>query len=188
MRFLKTPLNGAYVIELEKMGDERGFFSRLFCHNEFKNNGLDPKVVQANDSYSQEKGSIRGMHYQLSPKAETKLVRCIRGSLYDVIIDLRSESPTFKQWFGVELNAENRKMLFVPRGFAHGFQTLENDTEAFYLVSEFYAPKFERGIRWNDPEFGIKWPTAPTTISDKDSSHPNFNAKYHLNMELTLQT
>lgn len=180
MKFIPTGLEGAYTIELEKREDERGFFARAFCVNEYKAAGLDPAIVQINNSLSVEKGTLRGMHYQLAPKAETKIVRCIKGSLYDVIVDLRKDSPTFLKWFGAELSAENRRTMYVPKGFAHGFITLEPNTEAFYLVTEFYAPDRERGIKYNDPKLGIKWPIEPTVVSDKDLKHPDFNEAYHL--------
>lgn len=180
MHFIKTPLEGAYVIDLDKKGDERGFFARFFCTKEFSSNGLEPSFVQVNNSSSAKKGTLRGMHYQLAPKGETKLVRCIKGSLYDVILDLRPDSKTFGQSFGCELTADNRRMMYVPKGFAHGFLTLQDDTEALYLVSEFYSPEHERGLRWNDPKFDIQWPISPETISDKDKNHPLFNADYHL--------
>jgi dTDP-4-dehydrorhamnose 3,5-epimerase len=180
MKFTQTPLKDAYIIELEKRGDDRGFFARTFCKNEFGVAGLNNEIVQINNSLSKDKGTLRGMHYQLNPKSEDKIVRCISGKLYDVIIDLRPKSETFTQWFGVELTAENRIMLFVPKGFAHGFMTLEENTEAFYLVTEFYSPEHERGIRYNDPRFGIKWPMEPAIISDKDKNHLDFNPDYHL--------
>lgn len=180
MRFNPTPLAGAFVIDLEKRGDDRGFFARAFCTREFVQAGLTPAFVQVNNSSSASRGTLRGMHYQLAPHAETKVVRCIRGSLWDVILDLRAESPTFGRWFGAELSAENRRMMYVPKGFAHGFVTLTDDTEAFYFVDEFYAPQHERGVRWNDPRFGIQWPTTPTTISDKDRAHPDFDPAHHL--------
>ncbi|RME90844.1 MAG: dTDP-4-dehydrorhamnose 3,5-epimerase [Candidatus Hydrogenedentota bacterium] len=180
MIFHETPLKGAYVIELEKKGDDRGFFARAFCVNEFKEHGIDHNIVQINNSFTVPKGTLRGMHYQLPPHAETKIVRCIRGSLYDVILDLRKDSPTFGKWFGAELTAENRKMMVVPKGFAHGFLTLEENTEAFYLVTEFYAPQAERGIRWNDPKFKIEWPMEPKVLSEKDANWPDFDEKFHL--------
>jgi dTDP-4-dehydrorhamnose 3,5-epimerase len=180
MKFHPTPLAGAYTIELEKRGDDRGFFARTFCVNEFGALGLDAKIVQINNSLSRIQGTLRGLHYQLAPKAETKIVRCIRGALFDVILDLRQESPTFGQWFGAELTAENRTMMYVPKGFAHGFITLEPDTEAFYLATEFYGPDRERCVRWNDPKFGIKWPAEPVVISDKDKNTPDFSPATHL--------
>lgn len=180
MIFTETSIPGAFVIELEKRGDDRGFFARVFCENEFSANGLSSRFVQANNSLSGFKGTLRGMHYQLPPKAETKLVRCIRGSLLDVILDLRKESPTFGKSFGVELSAENRKMMYVPKGVAHGFISLQDNTEAFYFADEFYAPAFERCIRWNDPQFKIDWPQHPVVISDKDRNQKDFDPTWHL--------
>lgn len=180
MKFIETPLKGCFVIELEKREDERGFFARAFCTKEFGEHGLDSAIVQINNSLSVDKGTLRGMHYQLAPKAETKMVRCIKGSLFDVAVDLRKDSPTFLKWFGTELSAENRKMLFVPKGFAHGFLTLEANTEAFYLVTECYSPEHERGIRYNDPRINIQWAGEPKVVSEKDLKHPDFNESYHL--------
>ena len=180
MIFTQTPLGGAFVIDLEKKGDERGFFARAFCQKEFSDHGLIDRFVQANNSLSAIRGTMRGMHYQLAPKAETKLVRCIRGALYDLILDLRKESPTFGQSFGAELTAENRRMMYVPKGFAHGFITLQPDTEAFYFVDEFYSPEHERGVRWDDPKFKLNWPAQPTVISDKDRKHRDFDPGWHL--------
>lgn len=180
MKFQETPLQGAYVIELEKRGDDRGFFARAFCRNEFGDHGLSTTFVQVNNSLSAHKGTLRGMHYQLAPKAETKVVRCIKGALYDVILDLREGSPTFGQSFGAELTADNRRMMYVPKGFAHGFITLADDTEAFYFVDEFYAPEQERGVRWDDPAFGIRWPMQPVVLSDKDKNQRDFDAAWHL--------
>jgi dTDP-4-dehydrorhamnose 3,5-epimerase len=180
MIFHPTPLSGAFLIELEKRGDERGFFARMFCRREFAEKGLTTDFVQINNSLSATKGTLRGMHYQLSPAAETKLVRCVRGALYDSILDLRPGSPTFGRSFGAELTADNRLMMYVPRGFAHGFLTLEDSCEALYLVDGFYTPEKERGVRWNDPTFGIEWPTEPVTVSDKDRNHPDFDEDYHL--------
>jgi len=180
MIFTETPLKGAFLIDLEKRGDERGFFARAFCAKEFAAHGLATHFVQVNNSLSATKGTLRGMHYQLAPKAETKLVRCIRGALFDVILDLRRGSPTFGRSFGAELTADNRRMMYVPKGFAHGFITLSDATEAFYLVDEFYAPEFERGVRWNDPKFNIQWPIQPVVISDKDRAHRDFDPAWHL--------
>lgn len=180
MKMKTTPLKGVYLIDLEKRGDERGFFARAFCTEEFWKHGLETTFVQANDSLSLEQGTLRGMHYQLPPFAETKLVRCISGSLYDVVLDLREESPTFGQSFGATLTAENRTMMYVPRGCAHGFLTLEPHTEVFYMVSNLYSPDYERGVRWNDPKFNIPWPTMPRVVSDRDNSHPDFNPIHHL--------
>ncbi len=183
MKFVETGLPGAYVIDLEKRGDDRGFFARAFCVREFATHGLATQFVQANNSLSGVKGTIRGMHYQLSPHAETKLIRCIQGAFWDVILDLRPESPTFGRWFGEELSATNRRMMYVPKGFAHGFITLTEHAEAFYLVDEFYAPERERGVRWNDPLFKIEWPAFPALISEKDSNHPDFDPVWHLGAE-----
>lgn len=180
MIFTETPLAGAYVIDLEKRGDDRGFFARAFCEREFGAKGLSTHFVQVNNSTSAQRGTLRGMHYQLAPKAETKLVRCIRGGLHDVILDLRPGSPTFGKSFGADITAENRRMMYVPKGFAHGFVTLTDDTEAFYFVDEFYAPDQERGVRWNDPRFAIQWPVAPVVLSDKDRGHRDFDAAWHL--------
>lgn len=180
MIFTPTPLAGAFVIELEKKGDERGFFARAFCEQEFGQHNLVGHFCQVNNSLSAQKGTLRGMHYQLAPKAETKLVRCIRGALYDVILDLQKGSATFGQSFGAELTAENRRMMYVPKGFAHGFITLADDTEAFYFVDDFYSPQHERGIRYNDQKFNLQWPTRPVVISDKDKSHRDFDPIWHL--------
>jgi dTDP-4-dehydrorhamnose 3,5-epimerase len=180
MIFSETPTPGAFLIDLEKRGDERGFFARAFCEKEFADGGLVTRFVQVNNSLSAQKGTLRGMHYQLAPMAETKLVRCIRGALYDVILDLRPGSPTFGQSFGTELTAENRRMMYVPKGFAHGFITLADDTEAFYFVDEVYSPAYERGIRWNDQRFQISWPVQPTVLSEKDANHRDFDPAWHL--------
>jgi dTDP-4-dehydrorhamnose 3,5-epimerase len=180
MIFTETPLPGAYLIDLEKRGDARGFFARAFCRNEFAEHGLEGDFVQINSSLSVERGTLRGLHYQLAPAAEVKLVRCLAGALYDVILDLRPEMPSFGRWFGAELTAQNRRMMYVPRGFAHGFLTLSEDCEALYLVSAFYAPERERGVRWNDPRFAIEWPSAPVVISDKDRDRPDFDPAINL--------
>jgi dTDP-4-dehydrorhamnose 3,5-epimerase len=173
--FNETKLNGAYIIEIEKLKDHRGFFARTWCQNEFKDSGLTSRLVQANLSYNSKVGTLRGMHYQLSPYEETKLVRCTKGAIYDVIIDLRPASPTYTQWIGVELTAENYKMLYVPENFAHGFQTLRDNTEVTYQVSQFYTPDSESGIRWNDPAFKINWPIEVQVISDKDKNWTDFS-------------
>lgn len=180
MIFSETPLKGAYVIEPEKREDDRGFFARVFCEREFAERNLSSRFVQVNNSLAVTKGTLRGMHYQLAPKAETKLVRCVRGALLDVILDLREGSSSFGEHFTVALTADDRQMLYVPKGFAHGFLTLEPNTEALYFVDEFYAPEQERGIRWDDPRFGIHWPFAPTVLSDKDRAHADFNPNHHL--------
>jgi dTDP-4-dehydrorhamnose 3,5-epimerase len=174
--FRETELAGAYVIDLERREDERGFFARAWCADEFAQHGLSTKLVQANLSFNVQKGIVRGMHFQVEPHAEDKLVRCTRGAIYDVIIDLRPESDTYKRWLGVELDADSRRALYVPQGFAHGYQTLAPDTETFYLVSEWYTPDAERGVRWDDPAFGIEWPDpANAILSEKDRSWPDFS-------------
>jgi dTDP-4-dehydrorhamnose 3,5-epimerase len=180
MIFAETRLPGAFLVELEKREDERGFFARAFCESEFLRHGLASHFVQVNNSLSRVAGTLRGMHYQLAPKAETKLVRCIRGVLFDVLLDLRPGSPTFGQSWGAELSCENRRLMYVPKGFAHGFVTLADDTEALYFVDEFYAPAQERCIRWNDPRFKIEWPRAPAVISEKDRDQRDFDPAWHL--------
>lgn len=179
MQFIETPLQGAYLIDLEKKEDERGFFARLFCEKEFEKLGLKSHFVQVNNSFSQKRGTLRGIHYQIPPKGETKLVRCIQGALYDVIIDLRRDSSTYLQWFGAELTYENKRMMYVPEGFGHAFLTLKCDTEALYMVSEFYAPEYERGLRYDDPALLIKWPLEPLVVSEKDRRHPLFDPSHH---------
>lgn len=175
MRFLETTLRGAFVIEPEPSGDARGFFARTFCRREFENHGLNPDVCQTSVSYNRRRGTLRGMHYQMPPYAECKLVRCNRGSIYDVIIDLRRGSPTFGRWVGYELSAANRRMLYIPEGFAHGFETLDDESEVSYQMSEFYAPDSQRGVRWDDPAFAIRWPMGPVVISERDRSYPDFD-------------
>jgi dTDP-4-dehydrorhamnose 3,5-epimerase len=179
MIFTPTPLPGAYLIDLEKKGDDRGFFARSFCQIEFSQAGLVGQFCQVNNSLSAQKGTLRGMHYQLPPAAETKVVRCIRGALYDMILDLRKHSATFGQSFGAELTADNRRMMYVPKGFAHGFLTLKDNTETFYFVDEFYSPERERGVRYNDPRFQLNWPAAPIEISDKDKNLRDFDPVWH---------
>lgn len=174
MIFTETKLKGAFEIEIKKLEDDRGFFGRSWCANEMKDHGLKHELCQANTSFSKKKGTLRGMHYQADPYQETKLIRCTRGSIYDVIIDLRPGSPTFKQWIGVELTQDNYKMLYVPEDFAHGFITLEDDSEVTYLVTQFYTPGAEKGIRWNDPAFSIQWPFEPVIMTEKDKNHPHF--------------
>lgn len=174
MRFTETPLAGAYLIDLERREDERGFFARSWCADEFKQHGLNPRLVQCNLSFNKKRGTLRGMHYQAEPYPEAKLVRCTMGAIYDVIIDLRPASPTFKQWFGVELTAENRRALYIPIGCAHGFQTLVDHSEVFYQMSEFFHPECARGVRWNDPCFGIIWPIDPPILSQRDQSYEDF--------------
>jgi dTDP-4-dehydrorhamnose 3,5-epimerase len=179
MIFHETPLFGAYVIEPEPRGDSRGFFARFFCEKEFAAAGTETRFTQINNSLSARKGTIRGLHYQLAPSAEAKVARCVQGAFYYVVADLRPDSPTFRRWFGVELSSRNRLMMYVPRGCAAGLQTLADDTESLYLVSDFYAPERERGLRYDDPWLGISWPLEPTEISAKDQGWPDFNPEYH---------
>ncbi len=177
MRFTETDLPGAFVLELEPHADERGFFARAWCEREFAERGLETHVSQCNVSFNARRGTLRGLHFQAPPHAEAKLVRCIRGAVHDVIVDLRPSSPTFRRWIAVELSAENRRALYIPKGFAHGFQTLVDETELFYQHSEPHAPGFERGVRWNDPAFAIEWPFAESPIlSEKDRAWPDFSA------------
>jgi dTDP-4-dehydrorhamnose 3,5-epimerase len=172
--FTETPLAGAFVIEPEPLEDSRGLFARTWCRTEFQERGLETRIAQCSTSLNTTRGTLRGMHYQGSPYGETKIVRCTRGSMYDVIIDLRPDSPTFTRHFGLVLTADNHRMVYVPTGFAHGFQTLEDGTELFYQVSEVYAPEYARGVRWNDPVFGIQWPDADRIIVDRDRDYPDF--------------
>lgn len=186
MIFAETALKGAFVIELEKNEDERGFFARTFCRKEFEAHSLNPKLVQCSISYNKKKGTLRGMHYQIAPHQEAKLISCTRGAVYDVIIDLRPDSPTYCQWFAMELTAHNSlfavpyEMLYVPEGFAHGFQTLKENTVVLYQMSEFYHPECARGVRWDDPVFGIEWPLSNRVISKKDLSYPDFRNEVRL--------
>ncbi|MDE2030399.1 MAG: dTDP-4-dehydrorhamnose 3,5-epimerase [Alphaproteobacteria bacterium] len=182
MRFAPTPLPGAFLINLDAKGDHRGFFARFFCEKEFAAQELETNFVQANESLSAKRGTLRGMHYQLGADAEVKVVRCIKGEIFDIILDLRQDSPTFGKSFGASLSAGNRTMMYVPRGFAHGFISLADDSEIFYLVSAFYAPQSERGVRYNDPRFKIEWPIEPVEISDKDRTWPDFDPAFHLGM------
>jgi dTDP-4-dehydrorhamnose 3,5-epimerase len=174
MIFTETKLKGAFVIDLEKHEDERGFFARTWCQNEFNTHGLNTRIVQCNISFNKKKGTLRGMHYQIAPFREVKVVRCTAGSLYDVIIDLRPDSRTYRKYFGIELNDKNRRMLYIPEDFAHGFLTLSDDCEVFYQMSEFYSPDHSRGHRWNDPAFAIKWPVKPRLINERDNTYPDF--------------
>ena len=175
MVFKETKLKGAFIVEIEKKMDTRGFFARSLCQQEFARHGLRFHIVQCNISYNKKKGTLRGMHYQISPHQEAKLVSCIRGAVYDVIIDLRPDSPTYCKWCAVELNARSYKMLFVPEGFAQGFQTLKDDTTLFYQMSEFYHPESARGVRYNDPAFDIKWPVKESILSSRDQSYELFS-------------
>jgi dTDP-4-dehydrorhamnose 3,5-epimerase len=173
--FTETPLKGAFVLDIEKIEDNRGFNARAVCQREFSTHGMTSQFVQGNILYNKTKGTLRGFHFQTPPCAETKLFRCIRGAVYDVIIDMRRESPTYKKWFGVELTATNYRMLYLPGNFAQGFITLADDTELFYLVSEFYSPGHERGIRYDDPQFGVVWPAPVEVISAKDRNWPDYS-------------
>jgi len=172
MTFTETLLKGSYTIELNTFTDDRGWFARTYCKNEFAAIGHTAEWVQMNHSFTKDKAALRGMHYQLPPFSEIKMVRCIAGAVFDVIIDLRKGSPTFLQWFGVELSAKNRKMIYIPAGFAHGFQTLQNDCELIYHHSQFYTPGAEGGIKFNDPAINISWPLPVTNISERDNQHP----------------
>lgn len=176
MLFGETRLKDAYTVDLEWREDDRGFFARTFCANEFTDRGLTPVTAQANLSFNHRKGTLRGMHYQVAPAEEAKLVRCTRGAIYDVIVDVRADSPTYTQHFGIELSAENRTALYVPGMFAHGYQALTDDTEVIYQVSAFYAPDYERGLPYDDPAFGIEWPLPVSVISEKDRLWPAFRA------------
>ncbi len=180
MKFIKTGLPDAYIIEMEPSSDERGFFGRTFCTKEFADQGINPSIVQANQSKSSTAGTLRGLHYQVSPQEETKIVKCIHGAIFDVIVDIRPDSPTYGKWYGETLTPKNYKMMYVPKGFAHGFFTLENDSEIIYFVSQYYSKEHERGIRWNDPFFSIVWPGVPTVISERDNLHPDYSPETHL--------
>ena len=175
MKFNSTRFDELHTVDINRLEDERGFFGRAFCSQEFDEMNLESSVSQINVSYNRAAGTLRGMHYQKSPFQETKFIRCIRGSIYDVVIDLRKDSPTYCQSFGVELNDKNRTALFVPKDFAHGFVSLQDDTEVIYMVSQFYVPNAEEGIRWNDPLFSIDWPIDPVVVSSKDNSWPDFS-------------
>lgn len=172
LKFVELPLKGSYTIDLEKLEDERGFFARYWCKNELSKIGLDANIVQINNSVSKTKGTIRGLHFQRPPTAETKIIRCIKGSIWDVIVDIRFESPTYGKWCGYELTEDNRTMLYVPKGFAHGFQTLVDDVELLYLHSEFYSKNNEGGLSYSDLDLAIDWPLPVAEITSKDKSHP----------------
>ncbi len=174
MKFNQTKLEGAFIIDLDKHRDERGFFARTWCRQEFRDHGLNTDIAQTSISFNKRAGTLRGMHFQVEPYEETKLVRCTRGALHDVILDLRIGSPTYRQWTAVELSADNYRMLYIPAGFAHGFITLEENTEATYLISDPYVPDSASGIRWDDPVFDMKWPRAIEVISDRDLEWPDF--------------
>lgn len=180
MNIKKTPIENVFVLEPNLIEDSRGFFTELFNAEKFKEKGLETKFVQVNNSLSVKKRTLRGMHYQLPPYMETKIVRCIKGSIYDVALDLRKNSPTFGKYFGTELTETNRKMMYIGEGMAHGFLTLSENSEIIYLVSNFYSKEYMRGIMWNDPKFNIEWKLKPSEISERDKSHPLFNPEHHL--------
>ena len=172
MLFTATRLKDAFIIDLEQRQDHRGFFARTFCAQEFEAHGLKPTVAQCNLSFNYKKGTLRGMHYQVAPASETKMIRCTQGAIYDVIIDMRPESPTYLMHTGVELTAQNHRALYVPEMFAHGYQALTDEAEVVYQVGEFYTPGYERGLRYDDPTFGIEWPLPVSEISEKDAAWP----------------
>ena len=172
MIITKTKLKGAYIIDIERLQDDRGFFGRTYCQREFEKQGIDFNIVQSNVSFNKKKGTLRGLHAQVAPYREAKFIRCISGAIYDVIVDMRRNSYTYMQWIATELRADNFRMLYIPEGFAHGFITLEDNTEVMYDMSEFYTPGSEMGICWNDPAFNIQWPIMPVLISEKDKSYP----------------
>jgi dTDP-4-dehydrorhamnose 3,5-epimerase len=172
MIFTEAPLRGAYIIDMTRMEDERGFFARSFCAEEFAERGLAAHLQQCGVSFNAKKGTLRGLHFQVAPHAEEKLVRCTGGAVFDVIADLRPESPTHRQWFGTELTVANHRSLYIPKGFAHGFISLADDSEVLYMISVPYAPGYAAGLRWNDPALGIRWPLMPTVISPRDAEYP----------------
>lgn len=174
MKFIKTRLGDAFIVEPDEMADERGFFARSWCQREFELIGIHKRPVQSNISFNKKRGTLRGLHYQADPYGEAKLIRCTMGAIYDVIVDLRSDSTTYLQWISVELTQKNGRLLFVPVGFAHGFMTLRDNTEIFYQMSQFYMPEYSRGVRWDDPLFGIRWPMKVSVISEKDELYPDF--------------
>ncbi len=172
MKFIETPLAGAYVIELEPFMDERGLFVRTFCQNELSKIGFDRQIVQINHSMTRQKGAIRGLHYQLPPVCETKIIRCVQGAVFDVMLDIRKSSSTYLKWHGVELSKDNMRLVYIPEGFAHGFQTLTDNAELIYHHSAFYSPESERGLRFNDPAVAINWPLNVSSVSERDKNHP----------------
>ncbi len=174
MKFTATPLDGAWIVDIEPIADERGFFARSWCLEEFQRQGLNPDLAQCNISFNERKGTLRGLHYQEPPYGETKLVRCTAGAIYDVIVDIRQASRSYRQWFAVELSAANRRILYVPDGLAHGFQALQEQTEIFYQMSDGFHPESARGIRWNDAAFAIRWPVSDPILSARDRSYPDF--------------
>jgi dTDP-4-dehydrorhamnose 3,5-epimerase len=178
MKFIETPLAGAYVIEPESFTDERGFFARTFCQEEFARIGFDKQIVQINHALTRQKGTIRGMHYQCPPASEIKIIRCIQGAVFDVMVDLRAGSPGLRHWHGVELSSANLRLVYIPEGFAHGFQALSDDVELIYHHSAFYRPEYERGLRFDDPALNIAWPLPATVLSVKDRTHPLLDDRF----------
>lgn len=176
MIFVKTGLPGAFLIEIDPRSDERGLFARTYCEREFADHGITCRFVQLSTSYNERSNTLRGLHYQSDPAAEDKLVRCTKGAIYDVIVDLRNDSPTRHKWFAAELTEDNRRSMFVPKGFAHGFKTLRDGSEVLYHISQFYDSTMARGVRWNDPRFGIKWPGGAPILSDRDQNYPDVAA------------
>lgn len=176
MKFTETPIAGAYIIDVDRIGDERGFFGRLWCEQDYKEMGLVPHIRQVNVGFNHKAGTLRGLHYQKPPHLEVKIVRCTRGALFDVIVDLRPDSPSYRQWFGLELTQDNTSMLYVPEGCATGYQTLVDDTEMYYMATEFYHPESATGVRYNDPAFNIEWPMEVTAMSDGDSQWRDYSA------------
>lgn len=175
MIFAETELPGVFTVEPEAIADARGFFARTWCQQEFTHHGLNPHLAQCSISFNARKNTLRGLHYQAAPHEEAKLVRCTRGAMYDVVVDLRPQSPTFKRWIAVELTADNYRQLYIPEGLAHGFQTLTDNTEVFYQISEFFHPECARGVRWNDPAFSVQWPdAAERIISAKDATYEDY--------------
>lgn len=183
MNFRETKIAGCYVVELDPIKDERGFFSRLYCEDEFRTNNLEPSIAQVNTGMSVKAGTLRGMHYQAAPSQDTKLVKCLAGAVYDVCLDLREGSPTYCQWFAVDLSAANRKMLYLPAGTAHGYQALTDDAEIMYFTNQRYSPERSTGVRYNDPCFKINWPLAVTAISEADTTWPDFRALKRMDYE-----
>lgn len=185
MIFKEAGLKGAYSIKLEPIRDGRGFFARSFCKKEFESHGIKLEIVQSNVSYNEKRGTLRGMHYQIAPHEEAKIVSCVNGAMHDVIIDMRPDSSTYLNWFSIELSARNYMSLYVPKGFAHGFQTIEDDTVVLYQMSEFYNPESARAVRWDDPAFDIKWPILPCLVSEKDASYPYYKDRSKRRMILS---
>jgi dTDP-4-dehydrorhamnose 3,5-epimerase len=174
LKFTETRIGGVFLVDLEPVADDRGFFARTYCEEEFRRNGLEPRIAQSSMAFNARRGTLRGMHFQREPHSEVKLVRCTSGGVYDVVIDLRADSPTFRQWFGTELTARNRRMIYIPHGIAHGYQSLEDETEISYQMSAPYRPEAAAGVRWDDPAFAVRWPLEVTAITERDRSYPDF--------------